>query len=188
MTDERPDPLKPRLLTLSEEIVDLSDRLDAAGAGKDDRMAHKCVLRLRDIGDELVDHLAGAGGDDLAFAQFMMGSVCSLLGFWHQAESSYRDALQTWPDHVGLLNELFDALVAQRKFGEAEPVIRESIRHGGETPLILRNLAAVLVHLKRVNEAKLVMINCIARFPDDVESRSFLKQLDSPATSKTPTP
>jgi tetratricopeptide (TPR) repeat protein len=188
MTDERPDPLKSRLLALSEEIVDLSDRLDKAEAGSDDRLAHTCVKRLRAIGDELVDHLEQAGGDDLAFAQFMMGSVCSLLGFWKQAESSYRRALETWPGHVGLLNELFDALVAQRKYDDAEPVIRESIRHGGETPLILRNLAAVLVHLKRINEAKLVMINCTARFPDDLESRSFLKQLDSPATSKKPIP
>ncbi len=182
MTAERLDPLKPRLLTLSEEIVDLSERLEQAEAGSDDRKAHHCVKRLRSIGDELVDCLEHAGGDDLAFARFMMGSVCSLLGFWEQAESSYRAALETWPDHVGLLNELFDALVAQRKYAEAETVIRQSIRHGGETPLILRNLAAVLVYLKRINEARIVMINCTARFPGDEESRTFLKQLDSPAS------
>ncbi|TVQ71990.1 MAG: hypothetical protein EA363_05220 [Balneolaceae bacterium] len=183
MTAERPDLLKPRLLALSEEIVDLSDRLEEAEAANEDREAHHCVKRLRSIGDELVDCLEQAAGDDLAFARFMMGSVCSLLGFWEQAESSYRGALETWPDHVGLLNELFDALVAQRKYAEAETVIRQSIRHGGETPLILRNLAAVLVHLKRINEARIMMINCTARFPDDVEGRAFLKQLDPPVSS-----
>jgi tetratricopeptide (TPR) repeat protein len=178
MTVERPDPLKPRLLELSEEIVDLSDQLEAAGPEKDDRLAHRCVNRLRGIGDELVGHLDSAEGDDLTYAHFMMGSVCSLLGFWSQAESSYRKALESWPDHVGLLNELFDALVALRKYGEAEIVIRQSIRHGGETPLILRNLAAVLVHLKKFSEAKLVMITCTARFPGDAESRDFLRQLE----------
>ena len=182
MTAERHDPLKPGLLALSEEIVDLSDRLEKAEAGNDDREAYHCMKRLRGIGDELVDYLQQAGGEDLAFARFMMGSVCSLLGFWGQAELSYREALETWPDHVGLLNELFDALVAQRKYAEAETVIRQSIRHGGETPLLLRNLAAVLVHLKRINEARIVMINCTARFPADVDSRAFLKQLDSPVS------
>ena len=188
MTAERPYPLKPRLLALSEEIVDLSDQMEAAEAEKDDRLAHQCAKRLRRIGDELVDHLEQAVGDDLAYARFMMGSVCSLLGFWEQAELSYRGALEAWPDHLGLLNELFDALAAQRKYGEAETVIRQSIHHGGETPLLLRNLAAVLVHLKRINEAKVVMITCTARFPDDPESRAFLKQLETPGSSQLQTP
>ncbi len=188
MIAERPEPLKPKLLALSEEIVDLSDRLEAAEEGKDDRLTRQSVNRLRGIGDELVGYLSRAEGDDLAYAHFMMGSVCSLLGFWSQAESSYRQALQVWPDHVGLLNELFDALAAQRKYEEAEKVIRQSIRHGGETPLILRNLAAVLVHLKRLNEARLVMITCTARFPGDTESREFLRQLEGAGQPPNPTP
>lgn len=178
MTAEREDPLKPTLIALSEEIVDLSDQLDAAAEENDDRLEYRCVYRLRGIGDELVGHLKSATGDDLTYAHFMMGSVCSLLGFRAQAEASYREALAAWPDHVGLLNELFDVLVAQQKYAEAETVLRQSIRHGGETPLMLRNLAVVLVHLKRLGEARLVMITCTARFPGDEESRALLRKLD----------
>ena len=171
--------LKESLLALSEEIVDLSEKMDAADAEGDEKKLHQAVNELRAIGDQLVDYQEQTTGDDQAFCRFMMGSVCSLLGFWSQAESSYRKALQYWPEHVGLLNELFDALAAQRKYGEAESVIRRSIDHGGETPLIMRNLAAVLVHQKKLNEAKIVMLNCIAKFPDDEESRVFLKKLES---------
>ncbi len=165
---------------LSEEIVDLSDQMDEAHARHDEGTVHQCTRRLRRIGDELVDFLERAEGNDLVFTRFMMGSVCSLLGFWKQAEESYRKALLDWPDHVGLLNELFDALVAQKKYAEAEEVIGKSIRHGGETPLILRNDAAVLVHQKKLDEAKVVMFNCIAKFPNDMESRHFLEKLESP--------
>ncbi len=172
--------MKTNLITLSEEIVDLSDRMDDADARHDERSLHKCIRRLRGIGEELVDCLERTEGDDLAYIRFMMGSVCSLLGYWKQAEESYRNALSEWPDHVGLLNELFDALVAQKKYAEAEKVIRESIRHGGETPIILRNHAAVLVHQKKLGEAKVVMLNCIAKFPNDMESRLFLKKLEWP--------
>jgi len=179
MSSERTSPVKNRLIQLSEEIVDLSEMLEAAEAGKEEQKAHASARRLREIGDELVDHLADTTGDDLAFARFMMGTVCSLLGFWNNAEMSYRDALSHWPDHVGILNELFDALAAQNKYAEAEEVITKSIKYGGETPLILRNYAAVLVHQKKLNEAKVVMINCIARFPDDQESRKFLQMLES---------
>ncbi len=178
MTKDAPTPEKNTLLELSEEIVDLSDRMDAAENKKDERSIHESEKRLRRIGDELVDLLECTTGDDLAFARFMMGSVCSLLGFWQQAEASYRDALGHWPEHVGILNELFDAQVAQRKYAEAENTILASIKHGGETPLILRNYAAVLVHLKKLNEARVVMINCVARFPDDRESRLFLHRLE----------
>ena len=176
--------MKNTLITLSEEIVDLSDQMDEADARSDERTVHGCVQRLRRIGDELVDYLEKTDGNDLVFTRFMMGTVCSLLGYWKQAEESYRKALADWPDHVGLLNELFDALVAQRKYAEAEEVIRQSIRHGGETPLVLRNHAAVLVHQKKLSEAKVVMFNCIAKFPNDKESRLFLDKLESPGSRK----
>lgn len=53
------------------------------------------------------------------------------------------------------------------------------MKYGGETPVILRNQAAVLIHMNRINEAKLVMINCIAKYPDDQESREFLQKLET---------
>lgn len=179
MSNDHASPVKDKLLQLSEEIVDLSDRMDAAETENDDHEMHSSMQRLRRIGDVLVDYQEQTSGDDLAFTRFMMGSVCSLLGYWNQAEQSYREALSQWPDHIGILNELFDALVAQRKYEQAEKVIRSSIETGGETPLILRNYAAVLVHLKRLNKARVVMFNCIAKFPDDQESRIFLNKLET---------
>ncbi|MEX0680772.1 MAG: hypothetical protein WD097_05275 [Balneolales bacterium] len=170
--------VKKYLLQLSEEIVDLSNVLESAGTQEGNQKVHASVSRLRGIGDELVDHLELTSGDDLAFVQFMMGSVCSLLGFWGNAEKSYRQALDHWPDHIGILNELFDALVAQRKYDQAENIIIKSMKYGGETPPILRNYAAILVHQKKLNEAKVVMFNCLAKFPDDRESRGFLEKLE----------
>ncbi len=93
MRSDHSSPAKKKLLQLSEEIVDLSEHIEAAETVKDDRAMHASLQRLRAIGDELVDYLEQTSGDDLTFTRFMMGSVCSLLGYWKQAEISYRNAL-----------------------------------------------------------------------------------------------
>ncbi len=67
------------LLKLSGEIVDLSEQMDEADARSDARTIHSCVQRLRRIGDQQVDFLEQAEGDDLVFARSMMGPVCSRL-------------------------------------------------------------------------------------------------------------
>jgi tetratricopeptide (TPR) repeat protein len=171
--------LKEQLLALSEEVVDLSDKLQHADSQKDERLRHESSERLRHLGGVLLEVSAQAQGDDLAFAQFVTGSVCSLLGYWQRAEESYRAALDRWPDHVGILNELFDALVVLKKYEEALVVLRRSMRHGGETPLLMRNHASVLVHLGRTAEARLELIKATARYPEDRECRSWLAMIES---------
>ncbi len=173
-------PTKQELIELSEEIVDISEALDQAGENDDDRNYQTQYNRLREIGEILMDGIESLEGDDLAYARFMLGSVCNMLGYWVQAEEAYTKALEYWPDHVGLLNELFEAQMEQRKYEAAKETIEMSIEHGGETPVILQNYAAVLIHLKQVNKAKVVMINCVAKFPDDQQSRELLHQLEQP--------
>lgn len=173
-------PTKEELVELSEEIVDISEYLDQAEENRDDKTYTRHHNRLRQIGDILVDAVERLEGDDLAYARFMLGSVCNMLGFWKQAEEAYTKALEHWPDHVGLLNELFEAQMEQRKYESARKTIEKSIEHGGETPVILQNYAAVLIHLKEVNKAKITMINCVAKFPEDADSRELLNQLEQP--------
>lgn len=170
--------LKKQLLVMSEEVVDLSDQMQHADTQKDEQLRHHASERLRHLGGELLEVSAKARGDDLAFAQFVTGSVCSLLGYWQKAEESYRAALQHWPDHVGILNELFDALVVLKKYEEALVVVRSSMKHGGETPLLMRNHASVLVHLGRIAEARVELIKATARYPDNRECRSWLAMIE----------
>lgn len=173
--------LKEQLLEVSERLVDLSEELETAVESEDEARYNKLHRELRDKGDFLVEVIEIAEGDDLAYAQFVMGSLCTMLGYWGQAEESYRKALTHWPDHIGILNELFDALVQQKKYAPAKEIIEQRIKYGGETPIILQNYAAIMVHLHKLDEAKIIMMNCIAKFPDDQESRNFLHQLENPA-------
>lgn len=173
--------VKQELVELSERLVDLSENLDRAESEDREKDYARAHQQLRRLGDQLVDYIETTQGDDHAFAHFMMGSLCSMMGYNIRAEESYRIALNRWPDHVGVLNELFECLYEQGKYAEARKIIERSMHHGGETPVIMRNYAAVLVQLKQINKARIVMFNCLARFPQDQESREFLEQLDTAA-------
>lgn len=170
--------LKSRLIDLSEMIVDLIDVMETADDQTELHRIHKASKQLHHIGDELLDYRNQTTGDDHAFVQFMLGSVCSNLGYLEKAAESYAEALKLWPEHVGLLNEYFLVLVDLKRFHQAYEVIQKSIKFGGETPDVLQNMATVLVHLDRVAEAKAVLFNCMAKFPNDVDSQRFLAELD----------
>ena len=169
---------KQELLAISERLVDLSEELDRLREAGDESGYSTVTKQLRDIGDELVGYTKTTEGDDLAYTHFALGSLCSMLGYLHQAEKSYREALAYWPDHIGLLNELFDCLMDQNKYAPAKEVIEKSIEHGGETPIIMQNYAVVLTHLKKLNEAKVVLFNCMAKFPGDQRTRELMNTLE----------
>jgi tetratricopeptide (TPR) repeat protein len=171
--------LKPILIALSDQIVDLSERLESDDPGIDDIYRKEARAELHDIGDELVSFLPHAQGEDRAFLHFMLGSLCSTLCLWQKADVAYAEARAFWPDHVGLLNEHFYCLMQIDRYEDALAAINASIRHGGETPDVLQNKATVLVYLDRLPEAKSVMFSCIAKFPNDAELARFLRDLDS---------
>lgn len=170
--------IKDQLLQESETLVDLSDELEEAIKKNDQNAADEVIHQLDAMGSVLVKRLDKLEGDDLAYANFMLGSLCTTLRMWPQAEESYKKAMDHWPDHVGILNELFLSLYEQDKYKEAEDIIKRSIEYGGETPDVLQNFAAVLVKLDRLEEAKVVLFNCTAKFPDDEESKTMLEVLD----------
>ncbi len=172
-------PVKKRLLELSEEIVDLSDSLDELEFESDFKKELEIRNRLHVIGDELAGIQEDFTGDDETFAHFALGSVCSLLKKWDKAEYAYKEALKHWPDHVGILNELFDCLVERRKLEEAREVIEKSIKHGGETPDVLYNFASLVSHMGNTDEAKVILINALARFPNDKGCKALLMELDA---------
>ncbi len=171
--------LKNKLLSLSEEIVDLSDRLDEIEFEEDAGSERfKITDRLKNIGDELVEMLEKAGGDDRAFTNFALGSVCALLGYFKKAEEAYDAALAHWPDHVGILNEAYDVLIELGKFKKAKDFIERSIKHGGETPDVLYNYASLVAHMGDTGEARIILINALARFPNDRGCQALLQELD----------
>jgi len=170
--------IKEELIRKSEELVDLIEGFEEGIRQNDEEACKKISHQLDQIGFYLVDHIPNLSGDDLAYARFMMGSLCSVLRMWPQAEEAYNKALEHWPDHVGLLNEYYICLMELERYEDALSVIKRSIKHGGETPDVLQNLAAVLARLGKTSEAKVVLINSSARFPDDAETREMLAELD----------
>jgi tetratricopeptide (TPR) repeat protein len=170
--------LKSRLIELSEKIVDLIDVMETADDQTELDKVHKASKELHHIGDELLGYTSSTSNDDHAFVQFMLGSVCLGLGYLEKAADSYSEALTLWPEHVGLLNEYFVVLVDLERYHLALEIIQKSIKFGGETPVVLQNMATVLVHLNRIAEAKTVLFNCMSKFPGDTESQLFLAELD----------
>lgn len=172
-------PLKSALLNLSEEIVELSDQLDELEFEEESSRRFGVFKRLREIGDELVSRRPEAKGDDLAYLNFALGSVCTLLEYYAKAEEAYDAALKHWPDHVGLLNEATDVLIELGKHKKAKRYIERSMKHGGETPDILYNYAALTSHMGDIDEARIILINALARFPNDSGCKALLEELDS---------
>lgn len=170
--------LKDTLLSISEQIVDLSESLETADPQTEPHKIRKATNALRHLGDDLLRHEKESTGEDQAYVRFMLGSVCQLLDYHEKAVEMYRKALKVWPEHVGILNELFISLDALEHFEDARIVIERSIKIGGETPDVLQNFATILVKLNRIAEAKTVLFNCMAKFPDDLESQRFLRELD----------
>jgi tetratricopeptide (TPR) repeat protein len=173
--------LKPRLLELSEEIVEISDRLDELEFDENSSERYELFSTLRQMGDQLVEWREKTDGDDLAYLNFMLGSVCALLGYYRKAEEAYDMALSHWPDHVGILNEAFDVLIELGKHQKAKEFIERSIRYGGETPDVLYNYASLTAHMGDISEAKIILINTLAKFPGDQGCRALLEELDAPS-------
>lgn len=170
--------VKNRLLELSERIVDCIDTIENTDSQENPNKVKKASKELHHIGDELLIQKAEAENENLAFINFMLGSICYQLGYLEKAAESYQVALDFWPEHVGILNELFLTLIDLQKLEEAYLTIQLSIKYGGETPDVLQNMATVLVQMDRIPEAKAVLFNCISKFPNDHESQVLLNQLD----------
>lgn len=170
--------IKQHLLKRSEQMVDLIENLDTAIESNDEPASKEAVLKLNDIGNELVDLLPNLKGEDKAYGYFMMGSLCSTLRMWPEAADAYETTLDLWPDHVGVLNEYFVALYELQRYEEAIEMMKRSIGEGGETPDIIQNLAVAQAAANREREAKMTLINGMAKFPDDQGLRETLHSLD----------
>lgn len=170
--------LKPVLLAFSERVVDLGERIECEDPNLTDADRATARLDLKAIGDKLVGLIPDTEGDDRAFLYFMLGSVCTYLELWEKADHAYAEAVRHWPDHVGLRNEHYYALMRLERYDRALEAVEASIRHGGETPDVLQNQAVALAYLNRLGEAKAVMFRCIAKFPNDAGAAETLRELD----------
>ncbi len=170
--------IKQKLIERSERIVDISERLDELEFSEDTNEKQSLFSELKEIADSMLELKPGANKDDEAYINFALGSVCSLLGYFDKAEEAYDEALAHWPDHVGILNEAFDVLVETGKYEKAKKYIERSIEHGGETPDVLYNYASLTAHMGNIDEARIILINALAKFPTDKGCRALLEELD----------
>lgn len=171
--------IKTYLLEKSEQLVDLMDALEAAVEKNDEEKSTAVVKQLNTMGNELVELVLNLEGDDKAYAYFMLGSLCSALRMWPEAEDAYLQALETWPEHVGILNELYAAQFELGKFNLAVETIQKSIQIGGETPDVLHNLAAATWQTGKKAEAKIMVMNALAKYPQSHSFYELLNDMDS---------
>lgn len=156
---------KDWLIAQSEKVVDLQDRLEIARESDDKPTCDRLFLELEQIADDVVGLKPHLTGDDLAYALFMLGSICALMGLWNHAEDAYNQALNHWPDHVGLLNEMAECQFELQQYDEAIRYLEKSIQIGGETPERIHELAVAQAWAGKLPLARITLISGMAKYP-----------------------
>lgn len=169
---------KSYLIEQSEKVVDLQQKLEEARAVDDRSACELLFVELERIGDDLTGLNPSLDGDDLAYSNFMLGSICSIMGLWTHAEQAYEQALSHWPEHVGLLNEMAECQFELGNYSKAADSLERSIKFGGQTPILLHDLAVAYAWNGDVAKARITLINGMARFPNDTTLTEALKELD----------
>lgn len=166
------------MLTQSERVVDLQLKLEDARAKDDRDTCEALFLELEKIGDDLVGLNKALRDDDLAYSNFILGSICALMGLWAHAEQAYDQALSHWPDHVGLLNEMAECQFELGNYAKAAECLEKSLTAGGHTPTIVHDLAVAHAWNGDIARARITLINGMARFPQDSSLMEALKEID----------
>lgn len=169
---------KAYLIDQSEKVVDLQQKLEAARAADDRDACELIFAELEKIGDDLTGLNPTIEGDDLAYSNFMLGSICAIMGLWTHAEQAYEQALNHWPEHVGLLNEMAECQFELGNYSNAAIYLEHSIKIGGQTPVLLHDLAVAHAWNGDLPKARITLMNGMARFPHDTTLTEALKELD----------
>jgi tetratricopeptide (TPR) repeat protein len=170
---------KSYLLTQSERIVDLQEALFEARAQDQASIVDQRLSELEKIGDDLVGLLPQLKEDDWTFAQFMLGSLCSTMELWTHAEQAYAMALEHWPDHVGLLNEMAHCQCELGNYEKAIAFYEQSLSIGGDDPDIHYNITMALALSGAYQKATLHAITTLARHPHHASLHEVLSILES---------
>jgi len=169
---------KAYLIKQSEKVVDLQMELEEARARDDRKACDLLFIELEKIGDDLAGLNSGLQGDDLAYSNFVLGSICALMGLWPHAEQAYSQALAHWPDHVGLLNEMAECQFELGNYTKAAECLEMSLKVGGHTMVIVHDLAVAYAWSGDIPKARITLINGMARFPQESTLMEALKELD----------
>lgn len=169
---------KSYLIEQSEKVVDLQQKLEEARAADDRATCEMLFVELERIGEDLTGLNARLADDDLAYSNFMLGSICAIMGLWTHAEQAYEQALSHWPEHVGLLNEMAECQFELGNYAKAAANLEQSIKIGGQTPVLVHDLAVAYAWNGDVAKARITLINGMARFPHDTTLTEALKELD----------
>lgn len=169
---------KKYLIEQSEKVVDLQQKLEEARAADDRATCELLFATLEQIGDDLTGLNPDLAGDDLAYSNFMLGSICAIMGLWTHAEQAYEQALGHWPEHVGLLNEMAECQFELGNYAKAALHLESSMKIGGQTPVLLHDLAVAYAWNDDVAKARITLINGMAKFPHETTLTEALKELD----------
>lgn len=179
---------KDWLIAQSEKVVDLQDRLQIARDADDKTTCDQLFTALEQIADDVVGLKPHLTGDDRAYAMFMLGSICALMGLWNHAEEAYTQALDYWPDHVGLLNEMAECQFELQQYENAIRFLEKSIRVGGETPELIHELAVAQAWAGKLPLARITLINGLAKYPHQDLLKETLAEIEAlPEAGKSST-
>jgi tetratricopeptide (TPR) repeat protein len=169
---------KDYLIAQSEKVVDLQIKLEQARALDDRDTCEQLFVELEKIGDDLTGLNSSLNGDDLAYSNFVLGSICALMGLWPHAEQAYEQALSHWPDHVGLLNEMAECQFELGNFAKAADSLEKSLKTGGHTPVLIHDLAVAYAWNGDIHKARITLINGMARFPQEASLTEALREIE----------
>lgn len=90
------------------------------------------------------------------------------------ARQKFREAVDLDPGYVAAYNDLAAVEISQKRYAEAEPLLRAALERDAEAPLSLLNLGIVLDHLSRFEEAVPVLRKSLQLRPHWVPTKVYL--------------
>lgn len=94
------------------------------------------------------------------------------IGMRNEAIAAYKSALIRWPEDIGILFALANAYYSSNQISSAEEIYRKILHIDFTYPLALNNLADLLCHTDRSEEALKLLDNAVS---DEVEIQSIIK-------------
>jgi tetratricopeptide repeat protein len=161
----------------------LVDELKRAGAIENVSKAdyRGDLVSLHERAKQLVEDTRG----EEPGALHLQGIAARLLERWDEAALVFRRVTQMRPDYASSWLELTWALASLRRFEEAETAARKAVELAPDAAA-LGNLAAVLLHRGKLDEARQIAQKAVKADPADMKNKAVLAEINKLAFSREP--